>query len=118
LTVRLSFFSEPGVGKGCEQVVKMIKWFYKPLENMTCNLAVMSDDDPFEIRFVDQSGHVFDRMMLSSNEDPEAALLRNGFVVVEEGGDFSRVIGIPHSITDDGGEKQPVYSSGRYWRIK
>ena len=91
MTVRLSFFSEPGVGKGCEQVVKMIKWFYKPLENMTCNLAVMSDDDPFEIRFVDQSGDVFDRLLVGSHEDPEAALVKNGFMTVKEGDDFSKL---------------------------
>lgn len=85
---------------------------------MTTNLAVISADDPFAIRFVDQSGDVFDRKTLSSEEEPEAVLLRNGFIEVEEGDDFSKLIGVPHSITDSGGERQPVYSSGRYWRDK
>lgn len=93
-----------------------IKWFYKPLDNMTTNLAVISMSDPHSIRFVNQAGDVFDRMTLSSNEDAEVALVRNGFTAVEEGGDFSRLIGLPHSVTDDGDKRQPVYSSGEYWR--
>ena len=96
--------------------MKTMKWFYKPFENMTTNLAVISVDDPFAIRFVDQSGDVFDRMTFRSKADPEAALLRNGFVAVEEGDDFSRFIGLPHTIHDDGNERQPVYSSRQYWQ--
>lgn len=92
-----------------------MKWFYKPLEGMVTNLAVTSPETPQLIRFIDQTGHVFDRMTLSSNEDPEAALIRNGFTAVEEGDDFTALIGLPHSISDDGDERQPVYSSGEYW---
>lgn len=83
---------------------------------MVTNLAVTSPENPQQIRFVDQAGHVFDRMTLNSNEDPEAALIRNGFTATEEGDDFSRLIGLPHQIIDDGNERQPVYSSGEYWR--
>ena len=82
---------------------------------MVTNLAVTSPENPQQIRFVDQAGHVFDRMTLSSNEDPEAALVRNGFAATVEGDDFSKLIGLPHQIIDDVGERQPVYSSGEYW---
>ena len=78
-----------------EKAVETVKWFYKLYENMTCNLAVISEVEPSSIRFVDQSGHVFDRMVLNSNEEPEASLVRNGFTAVEEGDDFSRLIGLP-----------------------
>ena len=98
-----------------EKGVENVKWFYKPFENMTCNLAVISIGAPHSIRFLDQAGNVFDRMRLSANEDPVSALVTNGFMAVEEGDDFSRLIGLPHTIIDGGDERQPVYSSGEYW---
>ena len=38
-----------------------MKWFYKPLEGMVTNLAVISSDAPHLVRFADQEGSVFDR---------------------------------------------------------
>ena len=58
---------------------------------MVTNLAVISGDDLRLIRFVDQSGDVFDRLLVGSHEDPEAALVKNGFMTVKEGDDFSKL---------------------------
>lgn len=91
-------------------------WFYKPLDMLACNLAVISDDEPCLIRFVDLAGHVFDRITFSENTSRTNALLRNGFKQATENDDFSRLVGLPSQIFDNGGQTMRVYSSGEYWR--
>ena len=90
-------------------------WYYKPLENMVTNLAIISQKQPNLIRFVDQSGYVFDRMTFPKTKSLHNELLRNGFTQATDGDDFLELIGLPETITDPGGESQPVYSSGKFW---
>ena len=90
-------------------------WYYKPLENMVTNLAVISEDQPNLIRFVNQIGYVFDRLNFPNNTALHEELLRNGFTKVSNDNDFMELIGLPETIIDRGGESQPVYSSGEFW---
>ena len=83
-------------------------WYYKPIDMLVINFAVIAADIINVIRFVDQTGYVFDRMSL---------LIRNGFKEVADD-DCVKLLGLPKAIKDLGGETQPAYSSGRHWQIK
>ena len=91
------------------------KWFYKPIEFLVTNFAVVSQDDPCLIRFVDQAGYVFDRIRFPKGTSLGKVLKRNGFKVAKEDDTFVKLIGLPSEITDTGWNRQPVYSSGEYW---
>jgi hypothetical protein len=41
-------------------------------------------------------------------------LIRNGFKEVADD-DFIKLVGLPYTIKDLGGETQPIYSSGKFW---
>lgn len=89
-------------------------WYYKPIDMLVINFAVVSVEVPNAIRFVDQTGYVFDRMTFGETISLHAELIRNGFKEVVDD-DFIKLVGLPDSIKDFGGETQPVYSSGKFW---
>ena len=89
-------------------------WYYKPIDMLVINFAVISEDIPDVIRFVDQTGFVFDRMTFHANTFLQDELIRNGFKEVADD-DFVKLVGLPEAIRDLGGETQPVYSSGKFW---
>ena len=89
-------------------------WYYKPIDMLVINFAVISEDMPNVIRFVDQHGYVFDRMTFDANTPLHEELIRNGFKEVADD-DFVKLVGLPAAINDLGGETQPVYSSGKFW---
>ena len=81
---------------------------------LVINFAVISEDIPDVIRFVDQTGYVFDRMKFDATTSLHGELIRNGFKEVADD-DFVKLVGLPEAINDLGGETQPVYSSGKFW---
>ena len=81
---------------------------------LVINFAVISENMPDVIRFVDQTGYVFDRMTFDANTSLRDELIRNGFKEVADD-DFVKLVGLPEAIKDLGGEPQPVYSSGKFW---
>jgi len=81
---------------------------------LVINFAVISEDIPAVIRLVDQTGYVFDRMAFDETTSLHEELIRNGFKEVADD-DFIKLVGLPESIKDLGGETQPVYSSGKFW---
>ena len=89
-------------------------WYYKPIDMLVINFAVISEDIPDVIRFVDQTGYVFDRRTFDMNTSLHDELIRNGFKEVADD-DFIKLVGLPEAIKDLGGETQPVYSSGKFW---
>ena len=89
-------------------------WYYKPIDMLVINFAVISEDIHNVIRFVDQTGDVFDRMTFDANTSLYGELIRNGFKEVADD-DFIKLVGLPEAIKDLGGETQPVYSSGKFW---
>jgi len=89
-------------------------WYYKPIDMLVINFAVISSDTPNVIRFVDQTGYVFDRLIFDETISLHAELIRNGFKEVVDD-DFIKLVGLPEVINDLGGETQPVYSSGKFW---
>ena len=89
-------------------------WYYKPIDMLVINFAVTSEDTPNIIRFVDQTGYVFDRMKFDETASLHEELTRNGFKEVADD-DFIKLVGLPEAIKDLGGETQPVYSSGKFW---
>ena len=89
-------------------------WYYKPIDMLVINFAVISQDILNVIRFVDQTGYVFDRMRFDANTSLHDELIRNGFKEVVDD-DFIKLVGLPEAIKDLGGETQPVYSSGKFW---
>ena len=89
-------------------------WYYKPIDMLVINFAIISKDIPNVIRFVDQTGYVFDRMAFDDTTSLDDELIRNGFKEVADD-DFVKLVGLPEAIKDLGGETQPVYSSGKFW---
>ena len=89
-------------------------WYYKPIDMLVINFAVISENMPDVIRFVDQTGFVFDRMAFDEVTSLHDELIRNGFKEVADD-DFIKLVGLPQAIKDLGGETQPVYSSGKFW---
>ena len=89
-------------------------WYYKPIDMLVINFAIISKDIPNVIRFVDQTGYVFDRMAFDDTTSLDDELIRNGFKEVADE-DFVKLVGLPEAIKDLGGETQPVYSSGKFW---
>jgi len=93
---------------------KTLTWYYKPIDMLVINFAVISEDTPNVIRFVDQTGYVFDRLTFDVTTSLHEKLIRNGFKEVVDD-DFIKLVGLPDAIQDFGGETQPVYSSGKFW---
>ena len=93
-----------------------LRWFYKSLEGMVTNLAVVSSDTPQTVRFADQEGFVFDRITFEKGVVVEGALMRNGFRVVLDNDPYVQLFGLPSTITDTGKDSKPIYSSGNYWQ--
>ena len=89
-------------------------WYYKPIDMLVINFAVISDDIPNLIRFLDHTGYVFDRISFDETAKLHDELIRNGFKIVADD-EFIKLVGIPHAIQDLGGKTQPVYSSGKLW---
>ena len=89
-------------------------WYYKPIDMLVINFAVITKNLPNVIRFVDQTGYVFDRMSFDETTSLHDELVRNGFKEVADD-DFVKLVGLPEAIKDLGGETQPVYSSGKFW---
>jgi hypothetical protein len=89
-------------------------WYYKPIDMLVINFAVITKNLPNVIRFVDQTGYVFDRMTFDETTSLSEELIRNGFKEVADD-DFIKLVGLPGTIKDLGGETQPVYSSGKFW---
>ena len=94
-----------------------LRWFYKSLEGMVTNLAVISSDTPQTVRFTDQEGFVFDRITFDKGVVVEGALMRNGFRVVLDNDPYVQLFGLPSTITDTGKDSKPIYSLGEYWRF-
>ena len=94
-----------------------MRWFYKPLEGMVTNLAVISSDTPQTVRFADQEGFVFDRITFEKGVVVEGALMRNGFRVVLDNDPYVQLFGLPSTITDTGKDSKPIYPLGEYWRF-
>ena len=90
-----------------------LTWYYKPIDMLVINFAVIAEDIPNVIRFVDQTGYVFDRMNFDAATSLYDELIRNGFKEVADD-DFIKLVGLPKAIKDLGGETQPVYSSGKF----
>jgi len=59
-------------------------WYYKPIDMLVINFAVISEDMTNVIRFVDQHGYVFDRMTFDANTSLHDELIRNGFKEVAD----------------------------------
>ena len=93
-----------------------LTWYYKPIDMLVINFALVSEDIPCAIRFVDQAGYVFDRMTFDEATSLHEELIRNGFKEVADD-DFIKLVGLPEAIKDLGGETQPVYSSGKFWIV-
>ena len=91
-----------------------LTWYYKPIDMLVINFAVISEDMPSVIRFVDQTGYVFDRMKFDETTSLHEELIRNGFKEVADD-DFIKLVGLPEEIKDLSGETQPIYSSGKFW---
>jgi hypothetical protein len=91
-----------------------LQWYYKPIDMMVINFAIISEEIPNLIRFVDHTGYVFDRMSFDETYSLHDELIRNGFSEVADD-DFIKLVGLPEAIKDLGGETQPVYSSGKFW---
>ena len=91
-----------------------LTWYYKPIDMLVINFAIISEDRPNLIRFVDQTGYIFDRMSFDETASLHDELIRNGFKEVADD-DFIKLVGLPEVIKDVGGETQPVYSSGKFW---
>jgi hypothetical protein len=91
-----------------------LTWYYKPIDMLVINFAVISENIPNVIRFVDQTGYVFDRMSFDAITTLHDELIRNGFKEVADD-EFIKLVGLPEAIKDLGGETQPVYSSGKFW---
>ena len=89
-------------------------WYYKPIDMLVINFAVITKNLLNVIRFVDQTGYVFDRMSFDETTSLHDELVRNGFKEVADD-DFVKLVGLPETIKDLGGETQPVYSSGKFW---
>ena len=89
-------------------------WYYKPIDMLVINFTIVSKGIPNVIRFVDQTGYVFDRMAFDDTTSLHDELIRNGFKEVADD-DFVKLVGLPEAIKDLGGETQPVYSSGKFW---
>jgi len=89
-------------------------WYYKPIDMLVINFAVITKNLRNVIRFVDQTGYVFDRMSFDEATSLHDELVRNGFKEVADD-DFVKLVGLPEDIKDLGGETQPVYSSGKFW---
>ena len=83
---------------------------------LVINFAVISEEIPNVIRFVDQTGYVFDRRTFDTNTSLHDELIRNVFKEVADD-DFITLVGLPEAIKDLGGETQPVYSSGKFWIV-
>jgi len=81
---------------------------------LVINFAIISEEIPNVIRFVDQTGYVFDRMSFNESTSLHEELIRNGFKEVADD-DFIKLVGLPEAINDLGGETQPVYSSSKFW---
>ena len=77
-----------------------MRWFYKPLEGMVTNLAVISSDAPHLVRFADQEGSVFDRITFDKGFVLEDELRRNGFTEAQYGDPYVKLFGLPSEITD------------------
>ena len=71
-------------------------WYYKPIDMLVINFAVISADVPNVIRFVDQTGYVFDRMKFDANTSLYGELIRNGFKEVVDD-DFIKLVGFTRS---------------------
>ena len=72
-----------------------MKWFYKPLEGMVTNLAVISSDAPHLVRFADQEGSVFDRTTFDKDFVLQDELRRNGFTEAQDGDPYVKLFGCP-----------------------
>ena len=71
-------------------------WYYKPIDMLVINFAVISADTPNVIRFVDQHGYVFDRMTFGVTTSLHGELIRNGFKEVADD-DFLKAGGATRS---------------------
>ena len=61
-----------------------LTWYYKPIDMLVINFAVIFEDVPHVVRFVDQTGYVFDRMTFDANTSLHDELIRNGFKEVAD----------------------------------
>ena len=66
-------------------------WYYKPIDMLVINFAIISKDIPNVIRFVDQTGYVFDRMAFDVTTSLHEELIRNGFKEVADD-DFIKLV--------------------------
>ena len=67
-------------------------WYYKPIDMLVINFAVISENVLDVIRFVDQTGYVFDRKTFDANTTLHDELIRNGFKEVADD-DFIKLVG-------------------------
>ena len=96
-------------------MAKTMRWFYKPLEGMVTNLAVISSDTPQTVRFADQEGFVFDSITFDNKVILKDELMRNGFTEAQHADPYIKLFGLPSKITDKEMNSRPIYSSGEHW---
>jgi hypothetical protein len=90
------------------------KWFFKPIEMLQTNLATIDKNQEGRILFVVETGWVFDELSYLDNETAEKKLRLNGFKRCDEDPVFETLSFIPDTLHE--GARNPVYSSGKYWR--
>ena len=90
------------------------KWFFKPIEMLQTNLATIDENQEGRILFVVETGWIFDELSYLDNETAERKLRLNGFKKCDEDPAFSKLSFIPDALHE--GTRNPVYSSGKYWR--
>ena len=96
-------------------MAETLRWFYKPLEGMVANLAVVSSDTPQTVRFADQEGFVSDRITFGNDLVLEDELRRNGFKKAKDDDHYVNLFRLPSKITDLYEDGKPTYSLGEHW---
>ena len=91
-----------------------LRWFYKSLEGMVTNLAVVSSDTPQTVRFADKEGFVFDSITFDNKVILKDELMRNGFTKALHADPYIQLFGLPSKITDKARNSRPIYSSGEH----
>ena len=89
-----------------------LRWFYKSLEGMVTNLAVVSSDTPQIVRFADQEGFVFDRITFDNDLVLEDKMRRIGFKEANDDDHYVNLFRLPSKITDLYEDGKPTYSLG------
>ena len=76
-----------------------------------------SDAAGLQVRFITDTGGIFDEMTFASEADAVAGLTRNGFRRFTDAPDLQSFLRAPEPPFRPGHHPNgPIYSSGRFWR--